>query len=124
MSMDKKLLMEIQSIGLCREQMVGALFSNTLVGSGHGNPNKIQLTSIRVVKDPNAPGVPNVEDDEPPLDFPHLEIPEMDVFRDAFGEQSLDPDSWLNIDDTILDDDDFISLEIPMDDLTDIKMIF
>nr|GFC50078.1 hypothetical protein [Tanacetum cinerariifolium] len=45
--------------------------------------------------------VPNVEDDEPPLDFPHLEIPEMDVLGDAFGEQSLDPDSWLNIDDTI-----------------------
>nr|GEX92523.1 hypothetical protein [Tanacetum cinerariifolium] len=68
--------------------------------------------------------VPNVEDDEPPLDFPHLEIPEMDVLGDAFGEQSLDPDSWLNIYDTILDDDDFIGLEIPMDDLTDIKMIF
>nr|GFA34249.1 hypothetical protein [Tanacetum cinerariifolium] len=30
--------------------------------------------------------VPNVEDDEPPLDFPHLEIPEMDVLGDAFGE--------------------------------------
>nr|GFC92807.1 hypothetical protein [Tanacetum cinerariifolium] len=68
--------------------------------------------------------VPNIEDDEPPIDFPHLEIPEMDVLGDAFGEQSLDPDSWLNIDDTILDDDDFIGLEIPMDDLTDIKMLF
>nr|GFB12173.1 hypothetical protein [Tanacetum cinerariifolium] len=67
---------------------------------------------------------PNVEDDEPPLDFPHSGIPEMDVLGDPFGEQSLDPDSWLNIDDTILDDDDFIGLEIPMDDLTDIKMIF
>nr|GEY05641.1 hypothetical protein [Tanacetum cinerariifolium] len=73
---------------------------------------------------PIAPGVPNVEDDEPTLDFPHLEILEMDVLGDAFGEQSLDPDSWLNIDDTILDDDDFIGLEIPMDNLMDIKMIF
>nr|GFA80401.1 hypothetical protein [Tanacetum cinerariifolium] len=67
---------------------------------------------------PNAP-----RDDEPPLDFPHLEIPEMDVLGDAFGEQILDVDSWLNIDDTILHDDDFIGLEIPMDDLSDIKMI-
>nr|GEW97725.1 hypothetical protein [Tanacetum cinerariifolium] len=65
----------------------------------------------------------NVEDDEPPLDFPHIEIPEMDVLGDAYGEQSLDVDSWLNIDDTILHDDDFIGLEIPMDDLSDIKMI-
>nr|GEW05297.1 hypothetical protein [Tanacetum cinerariifolium] len=67
--------------------------------------------------------VPNVEDDEPPLDFPHLEIPKMDVLGDAFGEQSLDVDSWLNIDYTILHDDDFIGLKIPMDDLSDIKMI-
>nr|GEY77399.1 zinc finger, CCHC-type [Tanacetum cinerariifolium] len=52
--------------------------------------------------------VPNVEDDEPPLVFSHLEIPEMDVLRDAFGEQSLDVGSWLNIDDTILHDDEFI----------------
>ncbi|GJR04868.1 hypothetical protein Tco_0527852 [Tanacetum coccineum] len=64
----------------------------------------------------------NVEDDEPPLDFSRLEIPEMDVLGDAFGEQSQDIGSWLNIDDTILHDDDFMGLEIPMDDLLDIKM--
>nr|GEW85025.1 hypothetical protein [Tanacetum cinerariifolium] len=34
--------------------------------------------------------VSKVEDDEPPLDFSHLEIPKMDVFGDAIGEQSLD----------------------------------
>nr|GEX16101.1 reverse transcriptase domain-containing protein [Tanacetum cinerariifolium] len=46
---------------------------------------------------PNAPrgkrsisSVPNVEDEEPPLDFPHLKIPKMDVLGDVFGEQSLD----------------------------------
>nr|GEW44932.1 hypothetical protein [Tanacetum cinerariifolium] len=64
----------------------------------------------------------NVEDDEPPLDFLHLKIPKMDVLGDAFGEQSLDVGSWLNIDDTILHDDDFTGLEIPMDDLSNIKM--
>nr|GFD25618.1 hypothetical protein [Tanacetum cinerariifolium] len=42
--------------------------------------------------------VPNVEDDEPPLDFPHLEIPEMDVLGDAFVEQSRDFSScFLNV---------------------------
>ncbi|GJZ01741.1 hypothetical protein Tco_0519702 [Tanacetum coccineum] len=62
-------------------------------------------------------------DDEPPLHFLHLEIPEMDVLGDAFSEQSQDLGSWLNtIDDIILQDDEFIGLEIPMDDLSDIKM--
>ncbi|GJX45077.1 hypothetical protein Tco_0261753 [Tanacetum coccineum] len=37
----------------------------------------------------------NVED-EPPLHFSHLEIPEMDVLGDAFSEQSHDLGSWLN----------------------------
>nr|GEW05294.1 hypothetical protein [Tanacetum cinerariifolium] len=217
--------MEIQSIGLSWELMVGALFYNTLVGSGHGSkqPNALQKvdddidglirfrkTSVldKLLKTtieakelqekeskqdsvdkhtscygPNAPrgksastklakkqalatvkqtlerchefettgkssftdnesgqrcpqlisngakgkrsisSVPNVEDDEPPFDFPHLEIPQMDVLGDTFGEQSLDVDSWLSIDDTILHDNDFIGLEIPMDDLSDIKMI-
>nr|GFA00568.1 hypothetical protein [Tanacetum cinerariifolium] len=32
----------------------------------------------------------NVEDDEPPLDFSHLEIPKMDVLGDAIDEQSWD----------------------------------
>ncbi|GJT99091.1 zinc finger, CCHC-type containing protein [Tanacetum coccineum] len=64
----------------------------------------------------------NVED-EPPLHFSHLEIPEMDVLGDAFSEQSLDLGSWLNtIDDIIIQDDEFMGLEIPMDDLSDIKM--
>ncbi|GJW39319.1 RNA-directed DNA polymerase, eukaryota [Tanacetum coccineum] len=66
----------------------------------------------------------NVED-EPPLHFSHLDIPEMDVLGDAFSEQSLDVGSWLNtIDDIILQDDEFMGLEIPMDDLSDIKMTF
>nr|GEX54020.1 hypothetical protein [Tanacetum cinerariifolium] len=161
MSMDKKLLMEIQSIGLYRELMpnvvqkanddIDGLISD-LENKYHEQVSRKTSVLDKLLKTttkakaleekeskqdsvdrhtvlayqkymscygPNAPG-----DDEPPLDFPHLEIPEMDVLGDAFGEQILDPDSWLNIDDTILDDDDFIGLEIPMDDLTDIKMIF
>ncbi|PWA69821.1 hypothetical protein CTI12_AA281010 [Artemisia annua] len=64
----------------------------------------------------------NVEDEEPPLDFSHLEIPEMDVLGDSFGVQGQDLSSWLNLDDEVLQDDDFMGLEIPMDDLSDIKM--
>nr|GEX34296.1 hypothetical protein [Tanacetum cinerariifolium] len=175
MSMDNKLLMEIQSIRLCPELMVGAIFSNTLVGSGHGLKQLIFLqkvddeidglisdlenkyheqvssktsvlntllktaTEAKTLQEKKSSfadnesgqrcpqlipfgkaisngakgkrsisSILNVEDDEPPLDFSHLEIPEMDVLGDAFGEQSLDVGSWLNIDDTILHDDDFI----------------
>nr|GEY54307.1 hypothetical protein [Tanacetum cinerariifolium] len=182
MSMDNKLLMEIQSIRLCPELMVGAIFSNTLVGSvmvqkvddkidglisDLENKYHEQVSSKTSVLDKllktateaktlqekkssftdNESGqrcpqlipfgeaisngakgkrsislILNVEDDEPPLDFSHLEIPEMDVLGDAFGEQSLDVGSWLNIDDTILHDDDFIGHQIPIDDLSDIKM--
>ncbi|KAK9055590.1 hypothetical protein SSX86_026674 [Deinandra increscens subsp. villosa] len=60
----------------------------------------------------------NIE--EEPLDFSHLQLPEMDVL----GEQGEDIGSWLNIDDdNILQDDDFMGLEIPMDDLSDLNMM-
>ncbi|KAF5812127.1 hypothetical protein HanXRQr2_Chr04g0189111 [Helianthus annuus] len=54
---------------------------------------------------------------EEPLDFSHMEIP------DVLGEQGEDIGSWLNIDDDILQDDDFMGLEIPMDDLSDLNMM-
>ncbi|KAL8208457.1 hypothetical protein R6Q57_007869 [Mikania cordata] len=60
-----------------------------------------------------------LEDTEEPLDFSHLQLPEMDVL----GEQGEDIGSWLNIDDEILQDDDFMGLEIPMDDLSDLNMM-
>ncbi|XP_071721469.1 uncharacterized protein [Rutidosis leptorrhynchoides] len=57
--------------------------------------------------------------EEEPLDFSHLQLPEMDVL----GDQGEDIGSWLNIDDEILQDDDFMGLEIPMDDLSDLNMM-
>lgn len=60
-----------------------------------------------------------LENTEEPLDFSHLQLPEMDVL----GEQGEDIGSWLNIDDEILQDDDFMGLEIPMDDLSDLNMM-
>ncbi|KAI7727083.1 hypothetical protein M8C21_031575 [Ambrosia artemisiifolia] len=61
--------------------------------------------------------------EEEPLDLSHLQLPEMV----DFGGQGEDIGSWLNIDDDILQhddvDDDFMGLEIPMDDLTDLNMM-
>ncbi|KAL4571828.1 hypothetical protein LXL04_018593 [Taraxacum kok-saghyz] len=59
--------------------------------------------------------------EEEPLDFSHLPLPEMDVL--GVGEQGQDIGSWLNIDDDILQDEDFLGLEIPMDDLSDLNMM-
>ncbi|KVI12220.1 hypothetical protein Ccrd_009354 [Cynara cardunculus var. scolymus] len=64
-----------------------------------------------------------LENSEEPLDFSHLQIPEMDVLGDDLGEQGQDIGSWLNIDEEILQDDDFMGLEIPMDDLSDLNMM-
>nr|XP_043620428.1 uncharacterized protein LOC122592297 isoform X2 [Erigeron canadensis] len=60
-----------------------------------------------------------LDNSEEPLDFSHLQLPEMDVL----GEQGEDIGSWLNIDDETFQDDDFMGLEIPMDDLSDLNMM-
>ncbi|XP_076945259.1 uncharacterized protein LOC143616267 [Bidens hawaiensis] len=58
--------------------------------------------------------------EEEPLDLSHLQLPEMV----DFGGQGEDIGSWLNIeDDAFTHDDDFMGLEIPMDDLTDLNMM-
>lgn len=58
------------------------------------------------------------------VDFSNLQLPEIDVLGvgDDLGEQG-DLGSWLNIDDDGLQDDDFMGLEIPMDDLSDLNMM-
>ncbi|XP_024979408.1 uncharacterized protein LOC112516548 isoform X2 [Cynara cardunculus var. scolymus] len=67
----------------------------------------------------------SLEDSEEPLDFSHLQLPEMDALGvgDDFGEQGQDIGSWLNIDEEVLQDDDFMGLEIPMDDLSELNMM-
>ena len=42
---------------------------------------------------------------------------------DDLDDQEQDLGSWLNIDEDGLQDDDFMGLEIPMDDLSDLNMI-
>ncbi|GKC99837.1 hypothetical protein Tco_1170112 [Tanacetum coccineum] len=60
MSMDNRLLLELQSIGLCPKLMVGALFSNTLVGeSKQDSVDKHTVLAYQKYMScygPNAPG--------------------------------------------------------------------
>lgn len=62
-----------------------------------------------------------------PMDFPSLQIHELDsieelgVGSDLGGPQDLS--SWLNFDEDGLQDHDSMGLEIPMDDLSDLNMI-
>ncbi|KAM3270326.1 putative protein isoform X1 [Capsicum chacoense] len=67
----------------------------------------------------------NLEDLEDPIDLSGLQLPEMDVLGvpDDLGGQGQDIGSWLNIDDDGLQDHDFLGLEIPMDDLSDLNMM-
>ena len=80
-------------------------------------------TSVGGLKDKDD--YKSLDDTEEPLDFSHLQLPEMDVLGvgDDLGGQGEDIGSWLNIDDEILQDDDFMGLEIPMDDLSDLNMM-
>ncbi|KAI4380348.1 hypothetical protein MLD38_006547 [Melastoma candidum] len=67
----------------------------------------------------------NTHDDAEAIDLSSLQIPEIDEFgvSDNLGGQGQDLDSWLNIDDDNLHGDDFMGLEIPMDDLSDVKLM-
>ncbi|KAK7328983.1 hypothetical protein VNO77_23125 [Canavalia gladiata] len=64
-------------------------------------------------------------DDHEPIDLSNLQLPGMDVLGvpDDLGDQGQDLGSWLNIDDDGLQDHDFMGLEIPMDDLSDLNMM-
>lgn len=67
----------------------------------------------------------DVLDDPEAIDLSHLQIPEMDVLGvpDDLDAQGQDLGSWLNIDVDGLQDHDFMGLEIPMDDLSDLNMM-
>ncbi|XP_071911147.1 uncharacterized protein [Coffea arabica] len=79
-------------------------------------------SSSGMVKDKNDYGLDELED---PIDLSGLQIPEMDDLgvADDFGGQGQDIGSWLNIDDDALQDHDFMGLEIPMDDLSELNMM-
>ncbi|KAL1371818.1 hypothetical protein HN51_002024 [Arachis hypogaea] len=58
-------------------------------------------------------------DEHEPIDLSNLQLPGIDDLAD----QGQDLGSWLNIDDDGLQDNDFMGLEIPMDDLSDLNMM-
>ncbi|CAN4099517.1 unnamed protein product [Withania somnifera] len=62
---------------------------------------------------------------EDPIDLSGLQLPEMDVLGlpDDLDGQGQDIGSWLNIDEDGLQDHDFMGLEIPMDDLSELNMM-
>ncbi|KAF5188912.1 serine/arginine repetitive matrix protein [Thalictrum thalictroides] len=92
-----------------------------------------KLTTNRNAKKNKDLGLDTLPDPEA-LDLSHLQLPEMDSLGvpDDLGEQGQDLDSWLNIDlgeqgqdlsDDGLQDNDFMGLQIPMDDLSDLNMM-
>ncbi|XP_022960944.1 uncharacterized protein LOC111461594 isoform X2 [Cucurbita moschata] len=64
-------------------------------------------------------------DDPESMDLSNFQLPGMDVLGvpDDLDGQGQDLGSWLNIDDDGLQDQDFMGLEIPMDDLSDLNMM-
>lgn len=68
----------------------------------------------------------DASNDPETIDLSHLQLPGMDLLgvpEDLEG-QGQDIASWLNIDDDGLQDNDFMGLSIPMDDLSDLNMNF
>ncbi|KAJ6822896.1 uncharacterized protein M6B38_385640 [Iris pallida] len=63
-------------------------------------------------------GAQNLSNDAEAMDLCTLQLPEIDV--SDFGAQGQDIASWLNIEDDGLQDHDYMGLQIPMDDLSDV----
>ncbi|XP_028753555.1 uncharacterized protein LOC114713134 isoform X2 [Neltuma alba] len=84
--------------------------------------SKLNETSDRNAKEKDEYGM-GVMDDPEPIDLSHLQLPGMDVLGDDLGGQGQeDLSSWFNIDEDGLQDEDFVGLEIPMDDLADLNI--
>ncbi|CAK9144149.1 unnamed protein product [Ilex paraguariensis] len=103
---------------------------NGLLGKVSEQP-KTTMTSMKKSSETSARGMAKDKDDfnfdglEDPIDLSNLQIPEMDVLGvpDDLGDQGQDLGSWLNFEEDGLQDHDFMGLEIPMDDLSDLKMM-
>ncbi|XP_061995549.1 uncharacterized protein LOC133713510 isoform X2 [Rosa rugosa] len=84
-------------------------------------PKSGEMTTSRNPKQKDQFPLDAMED---PIDLSHLQLPGMDVLgADDMDGQAQDLGSWLNIDDDGLQDHDFMGLEIPMDDLSDLNMM-
>ncbi|KAM3360760.1 hypothetical protein P3S68_015614 [Capsicum galapagoense] len=103
---------------------------NGLLGKMSGQP-KATASSLVNSSDISGCGTSKSNNDydldelEDPIDLSGLQLPEMDVLGvpDDLDGQGQDIGSWLNIDDDGLQDHDFMGLEIPMDDLSELNMM-
>eukprot|EP00250_Pteridium_aquilinum_P001186 c11393_g1_i1 orf=342-4457(-) len=100
---------------------------NGLVGKPSELPEK---PGARVKQESMGMGLVGVEaqpDNEGTIDLSHLQIPGMDelVANGDLGGQGQDLGSWLDFDDPGLPDagGDFMGLDVPMDDLSDLAMM-
>ncbi|KAM0953197.1 hypothetical protein DsansV1_C02g0021501 [Dioscorea sansibarensis] len=92
---------------------VNGLLSRTTEPSESGPKLKGTTVKDDLALPPESAGV---------QDLCNLQLPELDV--GDFGGQGQDIGSWLNIDDDdVLQDHDFMGLEIPMDDLSEVNMM-
>ncbi|KAJ8568740.1 hypothetical protein K7X08_030962 [Anisodus acutangulus] len=84
--------------------------------------NSSDISASGTGKDNNDYDLDELED---PIDLSGLPFPEMDALGvpDDLDGQGQDLGSWLNIDDDGLQDHDFMGLEIPMDDLSELNMM-
>ncbi|KAI4377452.1 hypothetical protein MLD38_015074 [Melastoma candidum] len=98
---------------------------NGLLGNTPEKPKSVLSTGSKLTSGNSKSFTMNTHDDTEAIDLSSLQIPEIDEFgvSDDLGGQGQDLDSWLNIDDDNLHDDDFMGLEIPMDDLSDVKLM-
>ncbi|KAK6944791.1 hypothetical protein RJ641_025893 [Dillenia turbinata] len=85
-------------------------------------PKSREMSACTNVKEKDDFGLAMLDD---PLDLSNLQLPGMDALDvpDDLGGQGQDIGSWLNIDEDGLQDHDFMGLEIPMDDLSDLNMM-
>ncbi|XP_043706101.1 uncharacterized protein LOC122655817 isoform X2 [Telopea speciosissima] len=81
-------------------------------------PKACEMASDRNIKENDELALETLNDPES-IDFSNLQLPGIDVL----DGQGQDIGSWLNIDDDGLQGDDFLGLEIPMDDLSDLNMM-
>ncbi|OVA08397.1 hypothetical protein BVC80_209g129 [Macleaya cordata] len=105
---------------------------NGLLGKAPEPPKAVSASASRssgITTDINAKKKNDLSlgtsNDSEALDLSHLPLPGIDELGvpDDLDGQGQDLGSWLNIDDDALQDIDFMGLEIPMDDLSDLKMM-
>ncbi|XP_031499746.1 uncharacterized protein LOC116264010 isoform X2 [Nymphaea colorata] len=83
-------------------------------------------TKVKEVLPDDSVSAPDPLDPEGPIDLTHLPLPGMEQLGVSDDlDQGLDPDTWWSFPDDGMQDHDqhLVGLSVPMDDLSDVKMI-